>query len=304
VNDKAPDFSAKDQNGKTVSLKNELKNGSGLLNLSVDSSGNASILAPVVKIGQDPTHITIQTSTALTTVYSSVIKLGSAASNVALEITGNRITKGVPFPATQYFSSDPNTLDDYEEGSWGTGSAGLVFSTRSFSVLGYSELRDFDIISAQGGGSDSTTFDQAYNKYTKIGNLVTCSIMYKINHSRFWQTAGTPPTSIEIGSGYISTWEADAFYDDPLKISLPFPLAAGTPLNANFNLYGIGSHQTVSSIIVSAYSSTPISLVNLSYITGGAIVNAAPSGLINIGLLSSAPDNWMYLAGTFSYMTA
>ena len=31
VNDKAPDFSAKDQNGKTVSLKNELKNGSVVL---------------------------------------------------------------------------------------------------------------------------------------------------------------------------------------------------------------------------------------------------------------------------------
>jgi peroxiredoxin len=31
VNDKAPDFSAKDQNGKLISLKNELKNGSVVL---------------------------------------------------------------------------------------------------------------------------------------------------------------------------------------------------------------------------------------------------------------------------------
>ena len=54
---------------------------------------------------------------------------------------------GITFPATQSASSDANTLDDYEEGTWTPALAG------------------------EGGGSN--TFTNKYGYYTKIGRLVT-----------------------------------------------------------------------------------------------------------------------------------
>ena len=36
----------------------------------------------------------------------------------AIKVKNDRLSKGLPFPATPVLSTDPNTLDDYEEGSW------------------------------------------------------------------------------------------------------------------------------------------------------------------------------------------
>jgi len=55
---------------------------------------------------------------------------------------------GVAFPATQSASSDANTLDDYEEGTW---TIGIAF----------------------GGASTGITYSQNTGKYTKVGRLVT-----------------------------------------------------------------------------------------------------------------------------------
>jgi hypothetical protein len=57
---------------------------------------------------------------------------------------------GITFPASQVASSDVNTLDDYEEGTWTP-------------VLKF------------GGGSTGITTSQQYGQYTKIGRLVTCT---------------------------------------------------------------------------------------------------------------------------------
>jgi hypothetical protein len=59
-----------------------------------------------------------------------------------------QIVDGIGFPATQVASSDPNTLDDYEEGTF---DFGLVFS----------------------GDPTGVTFATRQGKYTKIGNMVT-----------------------------------------------------------------------------------------------------------------------------------
>jgi hypothetical protein len=59
-----------------------------------------------------------------------------------------QIVDGIGFPATQVASSDPNTLDDYEEGTF-----------------------DFGI--AFGGSSTGVTYSNRQGKYTKIGNQVT-----------------------------------------------------------------------------------------------------------------------------------
>lgn len=94
----------------------------------IDASGN-------VGIGRTPTYQLDVNSTAR---FNSTIGVG----NTAPAASG----AGVSFPATQSASSDANTLDDYEEGSWTpTAGAGLSYT----------------------GGLTTR------GKYTKIGNVVT-----------------------------------------------------------------------------------------------------------------------------------
>lgn len=83
---------------------------------------------------------------------------------------------GIKFPASQSASSDPNSLDDYEEGDW-TPSVG-----------------------------GNTTYTDRYGRYTKIGNIVTCQFFIQIG------TLGTGSTSNLLGFpftaaniGYVQT---------------------------------------------------------------------------------------------------
>jgi hypothetical protein len=57
----------------------------------------------------------------------------------------------IPFPATQNSSADPNTLDDYEEGTWTP-----VFSSSP--------------------APSGVTYTTQQGHYTKIGNIVTCFV--------------------------------------------------------------------------------------------------------------------------------
>lgn len=70
--------------------------------------------------------------------------------------SGITVSGGVAFPATQVTSSDPNTLDDYEEGTW----------TPAFSATG-------------------ATFSHQIQSglYTKIGRKVTCYGYVLLNNS-------------------------------------------------------------------------------------------------------------------------
>lgn len=65
-----------------------------------------------------------------------------------LQVNGRTATTGVQFPATQSASSDPNCLDDYEEGTW---TPQLQF----------------------GGASTGITYSVQNATYTKIGRQVT-----------------------------------------------------------------------------------------------------------------------------------
>jgi hypothetical protein len=64
---------------------------------------------------------------------------------------------GITFPATQSASSNANTLDDYEEGTWTP-----VFARST-------------------GGAITATLTTNIGKYTKIGNMVTVSIFSVID---------------------------------------------------------------------------------------------------------------------------
>jgi len=91
---------------------------------------------------------------------------------MSLQAIGAYLTKGYfAFPATQVNSTDPNTLDDYEEGTW---TPGLTFSTPGNLSIAYS-LRN------------------AY--YTKIGRLV--GVSFAMITSTFTHTTAS-------GAGLIS----------------------------------------------------------------------------------------------------
>ena len=71
---------------------------------------------------------------------------------------------GITFPATQSASTDANTLDDYEEGTWTPANAGMTVTSGSWAATG---------------------------TYTKIGNVV---------HFTITQTSGTVTSAAGTGA--------------------------------------------------------------------------------------------------------
>jgi hypothetical protein len=90
---------------------------------------------------QDSAGVNIDQAAINTATISSAAV--TAFSNVPL-LTGG----GLKFPPTQILSADPNTLDDYEEGTWTAA------------------------ITATGGGSQTYTMTASTASYTKTGNVV------------------------------------------------------------------------------------------------------------------------------------
>jgi hypothetical protein len=80
---------------------------------------------------------------------ADVLSIGSSGNTIALQGGSISAGAGIAFPATQVASSNANTLDDYEEGTW----------TPAFSP--------------SGGGSITISVPSA--RYTKIGQSVTVS---------------------------------------------------------------------------------------------------------------------------------
>jgi hypothetical protein len=95
---------------------------------------------------------TPSTVVATTVVASSTIK---GATTIAVgNATPSASGAGITFPATQSASTDANTLDDYEEGTW---------------------------TPTQGGGLTVVGTFSSSGTYTKVGRL--CTVMGRINGS-------------------------------------------------------------------------------------------------------------------------
>ena len=96
-----------------------------------------------------------------------------------------RIPAGIGFPATQVASADPNTLDDYEEGTWTP------------------TLRD--------GLGGTGTLSEAYGKYTKIGRSVfvqvhtTISSTSGLTSNQYLYIGGAPFTCASLNSTNLSS---------------------------------------------------------------------------------------------------
>jgi hypothetical protein len=121
-------------------------------NLYFDTSGNFAVFntstaneGAVIQLADGECYISSSDATTATPVVTQVFSV-KKGSTIALQGATGKSGTGITFPATQSASSDANTLDDYEEGTW------------------------TPIATSSGG---SITAYSSNGKYTKIGRVVT-----------------------------------------------------------------------------------------------------------------------------------
>ena len=134
----------------------------------VNYTGNSTAASNLVYIKND--HADADATVGLK------IKQDGAAASIELEGNG-----GIKFPGTQGASSDANTLDDYEEGTWtpALASASATFTTES-----------------------------ANGFYTKVGDLVHISLWIKTT-----AVSGTTSNSLEINGLPFTTKNTTNYFD-------------------------------------------------------------------------------------------
>ena len=114
------------------------------------TSGSITVDAPAVA-GTNTLTLPAQTATVATLTtpsFATTIGVGGA--------TAAASGAGISFPATQSASSDANTLDDYEEGTWTPVGNGVTYSTAdgSYTKIGRVVTARFTIVfPSTGSGS-------------------------------------------------------------------------------------------------------------------------------------------------------
>jgi len=167
---------------------------------------------------------TLTNKTLTTPIVSTTIGVGGA--------TPSGSGSGITFPATQSGSTNANTLDDYEEGTY-------TPSIQNFTV----------------GGTTTLT-----GSYTRIGNLVSFNVTF-VNTGTIAHSASalisTPFNSGLINSGAINMWINSNGYSFNSNQS-------GTQLNTgetNFDRFFVGSFTTTSAgqqlLFAGTYRITP-----------------------------------------------
>jgi hypothetical protein len=141
-----------------------------------DTSGTITLAAPAVS---GTTTLTLPATTGTVALTASPTFTGQATIPT-INLTGGQIA----FPATAVPSSNANTLDDYEEGTW---TPALTCTTP---------------------GTFSYTNTSAEGTYTKIGNIVTFSLL--LGWSAMSVGTGTGDLTIS-GIPFTSTNSACAF---------------------------------------------------------------------------------------------
>jgi hypothetical protein len=149
--------------------------------------------------------------------FTTTIGVGAA--------TASASGSGITFPATQSASSDANTLDDYEEGTW---TPSITF----------------------GAASVGMTYGYQIGRYTKVGNQVTIFMYIQLTNKGTstgnLDINGLPFANANIGSFYIggairigttnSLVAATQFYCSPNSTSLALEIASNSRVtNTNIN---------------------------------------------------------------------
>jgi hypothetical protein len=157
-----------------------MANTSGSAYFGVESSTGSTII-----IGASAYDTSIAGKTALSFSADNGASLGMRFSSTGLAVTGavsatttgkvgttlgvgnatpSASGAGITFPATQSASTDPNTLDDYEEGTWTPVYQGI-------------------------GGTAGTAASTASGTYTKVGREVICKGKLVLTDKGSWTSA-------------------------------------------------------------------------------------------------------------------
>ena len=174
--------------------------------ISGDTSGSVTITAPAV--AGTPT-LTLPTTTGtlatLTTPsFTTTIGVGGA--------TASASGSGISFPATQSTSSDANTLDDYEEGSW-TPVAAVGFTIVGATVASGSYTKIGNLVQVTGSLGGATTIASAGGNtritgmpFTSVSNSV-CAVAFVLDDISFLSSGLFNSTGTGI---YVPTFGATA----------------------------------------------------------------------------------------------
>jgi hypothetical protein len=164
-------------NPRLEMLANSYFDGSAVVRIGTGGSASFTLFEDgTIGFGSNTTSGSAGAATTNTSVLSM-----SKGNSIALEGASSVAGTGITFPATQSASSDANTLDDYEEGTW---TPTLTF----------------------GGASVSMTYSVQTGSYTKIGRVVyaTCRIVLTNKGSSTGSAiiTGLPFTSISGNTNY------------------------------------------------------------------------------------------------------
>jgi hypothetical protein len=121
--------------------------------MSIIASGTTSGTA-LVSTGDTNGNLVFQTNGTTTALTLSTAQLATFAGKASFPstigvggATPSASGVGISFPSAISLSTDPNTLDDYEEGTWTPGIAGST-------------------------SAGTVTYSNRFGRYTRIGNLV------------------------------------------------------------------------------------------------------------------------------------
>ena len=195
--------------------------------ISGDTSGSITLQAPAVA---GSTTLTLPATTAtlatLTTPsFASTIGVGGA--------TASASGAGITFPATQSASSDANTLDDYEEGTF------------------------TPFLGGSGANPTGVTYVNQQGKYVKIGKQVTVSGILSFTTytggSGSIQISGLPFTSANDG---IAAWGSSMVEQVLLGVGKTFATSAITPNTGSIIVVAGGSSANYDNLTFTAVASS------------------------------------------------
>jgi hypothetical protein len=213
----------------TINADNGVSSGSAGLKSSADSSGVLALQT------NGTTAVTVGTDQAVTmagrTTNPTTISVGAA--------TPSTSGAGITFPATQSASTDVNTLDDYEEGTW---TPQLAAISASFSV--------------------NPTYTSQTGTYTKIGRFVYCAFSFALSSKGTAASAYPGIANLPFASSKSNT--VGCFYFDSLAVSwIWVGLQTRTALT---NGYFVGSKAAATA--ASYFATSLTDLTNTSYFEG------------------------------------
>jgi len=286
--------------------------------VSVTLAKSSTTLVETIATGYNYTINTVNGNIQLTSTNSGKF----IALNDAIKVSGDRLVHGIPFPTTQVSSIDVNTLDDYEEGTWGgAGNSDLLCVRRTWDISSggfFSQNSGWlDVTSANVSGT-SAAIDTAYNRYTKIGNLVTFTVNYIVNIEYIYLATGDAPGAGEVG-GTTVTYVGYPF-DARLGIKLPFAPKADSPISArgiafgsaaaisNIEIAQVGDADSGASIAALSYLLTAytFSEVGQTFIElNSSLAPYTPASALSNGLSGSpSTSTKLQIAITISYFAA